>query len=130
MDSNDQRDFAEEAANTAAMREEYQAEQDAEAAEQDAANEDIKAAHVEREAELAAEPYSWLDDPAERAWLIAVDPAAVLANAHRIYEFMAEGGMAPDSYTRELAFDKAAAVLKIDYEVLYQAWLDESPVRV
>lgn len=70
-----------------------------------------------------ATDYSFLTDPAEIEWLTNVDSAAVLANAHRMYDFMAEGGMAPDSFTRELAFTKASDALGIDYDVLYAAWL-------
>jgi hypothetical protein len=33
-----------------------------------------------------------------------------------------------DSFTRELAFQKAAAALNLDYDVLYNAWLHEMPV--
>lgn len=32
--------------------------------------------------------------------------------------------MSPDSFTRELAFTKAADALGIDYDVLYTAWLN------
>jgi hypothetical protein len=74
------------------------------------------------------EPYAFLDDDAERAWLTNVDPAAVLANAHRAYEFMAEGGLSADSFIRELAFTKAADALGISYEVLYQAWILAEPI--
>ena len=73
--------------------------------------------------------YAWLDDPAEREWLINVEPLKVLKNAHRMYDFMRETGMAPDSYTRELAFEKAAAALDVDYDVLYDAWLHEQPAK-
>jgi hypothetical protein len=71
----------------------------------------------------AAANYSFLTDPAEIEWLTNVDPTAVLANAHRIYDFMAEGGISADSFTRELAFTKASEALGIDYDVLYDAWL-------
>lgn len=71
--------------------------------------------------------YSFLDDPAERAWLIGLDPADVLANAHRIYDWMAEQGVDTDSFLRELAFTKASDALGIDYEVLYQTWLNGVP---
>jgi hypothetical protein len=72
--------------------------------------------------------YSFLTDPAEIEWLTNVDPAAVLTNAHRIYDFMTEGGMSPDSFTRELAFTKASDALGIDYDVLYTAWLEVTPL--
>lgn len=72
--------------------------------------------------------YDWLDDPAERAWLTDVEPRQVLANAHRAYDWLRECGMAPDSVLREAAFSKAADALKIDYDVLYDAWLDKRPV--
>lgn len=68
--------------------------------------------------------YSFLDDPAEIMWLTNVDPSEVLTNAHRMYDFMADGGMSPDSFTRELAFTKASEALGIDYDVIYTAWLE------
>lgn len=72
--------------------------------------------------------YAFLDDPAERAWLISLDPADVLANAHRWYEWVAQfGGDLGDSFIRELAFTKASEALSVDYEVLYQAWLNGVP---
>jgi hypothetical protein len=74
--------------------------------------------------------YSHLSDPAERAWLTNVEPLKVLQNAHRIYDFMRESGIPVDSYTRELAFEKAAAALDIDYDVLYDAWLNEQPAAI
>lgn len=72
--------------------------------------------------------FAHLDDPAERAWLTAVAPADVLANAHRFYDFMEDADIPADSYIRELAFCKVAQDLGVDYEVLYQAWLNEQPV--
>lgn len=74
--------------------------------------------------------YSHLDDPAERAWLTAVPAADVAANAHRFYDFMREQGIPVDSYTRELAFEKASSELGIDYGTLYDAWLDETPLSI
>jgi hypothetical protein len=71
---------------------------------------------------------SHLSDPAEREWLTTVSPSDVVKNAHRIYEFMGEGGLPADSYTRELAFQKAETALGVPYDVLYNAWLDEQPV--
>jgi hypothetical protein len=76
---------------------------------------------------IAAADYSFLTDPAEVEWLTNVDPAAVLANAHRIYDFMAEGGIPAESFIRELAFTKASDALGIDYDVLYMAWLEVKP---
>lgn len=73
-------------------------------------------------------PYDHLTDPTEIAWLTNVSPSDVLRNAHRIYDFMREGGLPADSYTREMAFEKAATALGISYDVLYNAWLDEQPV--
>ncbi len=72
--------------------------------------------------------YEHLSDPDERAWLTNVTPADVVSNAHRFYDFMRENGIPADSYTREMAFAKAAEALGISYDVLYQAWLDERPV--
>lgn len=74
--------------------------------------------------------YSHLEDPAEREWLTNVSPTDVAKNVHRIYDFMAEAGLPPESYVRELAFSKAAQALNIPYEVLYDAWLDERPVSL
>lgn len=76
------------------------------------------------------EDWSSLDDPAEREWLAKVPPSDVARNAHRFYDFMREGGMPADSYTRELAFQKAAEALGVSYDVLYDAWLDERPVEI
>ncbi len=76
---------------------------------------------------IQTETYDYLDDPTEREWLINVAPRDVLANAHRMYDFMAETGMAAESMIRELAFRKAAAVLDLDYDVLYTAWVDQVP---
>jgi len=78
---------------------------------------------------MTATTYAHLDDPAERDWLTNVTPEDVLGNAHRIYDFMRESGVPVDSYTRELAFEKAADALGIDYDVLYDAWLNETPVN-
>jgi len=79
----------------------------------------------------ASDPrYAHLEDPAERKWLTNVSPADISRNAHRIYDFMREAGIPADSYTRELAFQKAAEALRIPYDVLYDAWLNETPVRI
>jgi hypothetical protein len=75
------------------------------------------------------EDYSFLDDPAEREWLINVDPKDVVANAHRIYDFMRDAGLPVDSFTRELAFTKASDALGIDYNVLYDAGANEVPIK-
>lgn len=72
--------------------------------------------------------YDWLDDPAERAFLTEVEPAEVLANAHRAYDWLTERGIAADSVIREAAFAKAAFALGIDYDDLYDAWLDRVPI--
>lgn len=72
--------------------------------------------------------YAQLDDPGERAWLIALEPKDVVTNAHRMYDWMREQGVDVDSYLRELAFTKAADALGLDYETLYNAWLDERPL--
>lgn len=76
---------------------------------------------------MTAQTYDFLDDPQEREWLIGLDPKAVLANAHRIYDWMTEQGVDQDSFLRELAFSKAAEALGIDYDVLYNAWLNQTP---
>lgn len=73
--------------------------------------------------------YAHLDDPAEREWLTNLSPLDVLRNAHRFYDFMSEEGMPADSYTREMAFEKAAKALGVSYDVLYDAWLDERPAE-
>lgn len=76
----------------------------------------------------SADPaYDHLNDPQERKWLTALDPQAVLANAHRMYDWMREQGIGADSYLRELAFTKASDALGVDYDVLYDAWLNEKP---
>ncbi len=72
--------------------------------------------------------FTFLDDPQERAWLENVEATDIVANAHRMYEFMRETGRAADSFTRELAFSKAAYQLGMEYETLYRAWLNETPV--
>lgn len=72
--------------------------------------------------------YAFLDSKQERDWLIALDPQDVHANAHRMYEWMAEQGIDRDSFLRELAFTKAAEALGIDYDVLYQSWMNETPL--
>lgn len=78
---------------------------------------------------MTQDDYSYLDDPAEREWLTKLNPADVLANAHRFYDFMREAGVPVDSFTRELAFTKASDALSVDYEVFYQAWLNERPLH-
>jgi hypothetical protein len=80
-------------------------------------------------AETSDPRYAHLEDPTEREWLTNVPAADVLRNAHRFYDFMRESGVPADSYTRELAFQKAAAAQRIPYDVLYDAWLSETPVR-
>lgn len=78
-----------------------------------------------------SEAYAFLDDPAEREFLIALDPKDVLANAHRWYEWVAQfGGYLGDSLIRELAFTKASEALGIDYDDIYTAWLDRVPLEV
>lgn len=72
--------------------------------------------------------YSFLEDVTEREWLTNVEPLDILKNAHRIYDFMAEAGLPPESFIRELAFTKGSDTFGIDYEVLYQAWINEMPV--
>jgi hypothetical protein len=74
------------------------------------------------------ERYAHLDDPAEREWLTNVSPLEVARNAHRFYDFMREGGMPADSYTREMAFTKAGEALGVAYKLLYDAWLSERAV--
>ena len=73
--------------------------------------------------------YDFLESVREREWLVAVEPREVLANAHRVYGWMAEQGIDADSFLRELAFTKAADALMLDYDVLYRSWLTESPVQ-
>lgn len=69
-----------------------------------------------------------LSDPTEKAWLTGLEAEAVVRNAHRFYDFMDEQGQPSDSYTRELAFAKAAEHLGIAYDVLYNAWLGQKPL--
>lgn len=74
--------------------------------------------------------YDFLDDVQEREWLIALDPQDVVANAHRWYEWAGQfGGGLCDSFIRELAFQKAADALGIDYGDLYNSWLDRIPMK-
>lgn len=82
------------------------------------------------ETETAPGTYAWLDDRTERDWLMIVKPSRVLANAHRMYDFMRETGTPADSYTRELAFEKTAQALGIDGDVLYDAWVDGKPAPI
>jgi hypothetical protein len=72
--------------------------------------------------------YAHLDDPAEREWLTNVSPSDIARNAHRLYDFIREDGIPADSYTREMAFAKAADALRVPYNVLYDAWLNETPL--
>lgn len=57
-------------------------------------------------------------------------PQAIAANTGRIYDFMHEIGLAAESDTREALFAFAAAALGVDYDVFYDAWLDQLPVTV
>lgn len=78
-----------------------------------------------------ATEYDFLDSVQEREWLTALDPKDVLANAHRWYEWVAQfGGHLGDSFIRELAFTKASEALGVDYDVLYNAWLNQVPATV
>lgn len=72
---------------------------------------------------------STLTDETERDWLIGLRPEDVLRNAHRFYSFMSDQGIPSDSFTRELAFCKASQALGVDYDVLYDAWLNGRPVE-
>lgn len=72
--------------------------------------------------------FAHLNDPAERAWLTNLAPSDVVTNAHRFYDYMGECGVPEDSYTRELAFAKAADDLGMDYDILYNAWLYQTPI--
>jgi len=73
--------------------------------------------------------FDWLDDPAEIKWLTEVSPEDVRKNAYRIYEFLVEGGLPPDSVLREAAFEKAADALGIPYDDLYNSWLEQRPLE-
>lgn len=75
-----------------------------------------------------ATDYAFLDDPAEREWLISLDVAAIRDNAHRFYDFMHDEGLPADSFLRELAFTKASDALGIEYDVLYEAWLNQTAI--
>lgn len=77
---------------------------------------------------LASDQYDFLDDPRERQWLIGLQPQAIAANAYRMYDWMTEQEIDPDSFLRELAFTKAADALGVDYDALYTSWLDEVPL--
>jgi hypothetical protein len=54
-------------------------------------------------------------------------PGAIADNAGRIYDWMREVGLAPDSATREALFAFAAEKFGVDYDVFYDAWLEERP---
>ena len=56
-------------------------------------------------------------------------PEAIAANTGRIYEWMGEHGLSPDSWTREALFEFASASLGLPYDAFYDAWLDEVPVQ-
>lgn len=79
---------------------------------------------------MSEQDYAHLSDPAERDWLTTVSPSDVLRNAHRIYDFMRESGLPADSYTRELAFDKAVEALGVPYNVFDDAWSSAQPVAI
>ena len=59
-------------------------------------------------------------------------PELILENAGRIYEYLDEKNGEPDSVARESLFTYAAEKLGVDYEVLYNRWLDEdtSPIAL
>lgn len=57
-------------------------------------------------------------------------PHAIVGNAHRIYDYMAQHNIGPDSWTRETLFEYAAADTGLDYETFYQAWITETPIVV
>ena len=78
---------------------------------------------------MAGETYDFLTDPAERAWLIGLDPEVIAAEAYRFYPFMREQGIDTDSFLRELAFTKAAEALGLDYDVLYDSWLMQKRIK-
>jgi hypothetical protein len=79
--------------------------------------------------EAAGVPEAYAHLPiAEREWLMNVSPTDVRDNAHRFYSFMTETSQPADSFTRELAFTKTAEALGIDYDILYDAWLDQEPI--
>jgi hypothetical protein len=54
----------------------------------------------------------------------AFTPQLILDNAKNIYEYLGENGGEPDSVARESLFAYASAELGVDYDVLYDAWLD------
>ena len=56
----------------------------------------------------------------------AFRPGAIVGNAHRIYDYMRDHNIGPDSATREAAY--AAADTGLDSDVLYNAWLNEAPI--
>lgn len=57
-----------------------------------------------------------------------VQPKEVAANTGRIYEWLSEKGLEPDSVAREAVFEYAAASLGLPYDAFYDAWLDQRPV--
>lgn len=73
----------------------------------------------------ADDPDGQIDVEAFRS---AFKSSAIVGNAHRIYDYMTEHNVGQDSWTRELAFDYAAAETGRDYNELYDAWLHAEPV--
>lgn len=57
-------------------------------------------------------------------------PGAIADNTGRIYDWMDEQGLPPESTTREALFAYAAEAFGVDYDVFYDAWLEERPANV
>lgn len=76
----------------------------------------------ERLAEIAELPLEKI----KKEWTVS----AIIQNAHRIYEWMEEQGTSTDSFTRELAFQYASDMTGLDYDVLYNSWMEVSPIAI
>lgn len=49
-------------------------------------------------------------------------------SAHNIYEAMEKNGILSDSWTRESLFQLASIYYDVDYDVFYNAWLEQRPI--
>lgn len=83
-----------------------------------------------RLAELAYPADNPNDQADPRHVRLVFRPGAIVGNAHRIYDYMTEHNIGPDSVTREAAFEYAVADTGLDYETLYDAWLNETPIEL
>lgn len=59
----------------------------------------------------------------------AFSPSAIVGQAHRFYDYMEQHNVGADSATREAAFAYAAADTGFSVDAIYDAWLEERPMR-